>query len=253
MLILHRMTLLNCSWPKAPAHPVLSSEEVHVWCASLDQSTTQYVSLLSADEQAKAQRFHFEQDQRRFIVGRGLLRIILGCYLNLPPEKLQFEYRTHGKPMLSAESLQRTLCFNLSHSEEMALYAVTLNLEIGVDLEHVHPIPDVQQLAEQFFSPSERAELEALPPSQKLDAFFNGWTRKEAYLKARGDGMVYPLDQFSVSMSAEQPARLLEVKDGAQELSRWSLQTLTPAPSPGYVGALAVEGHSWRLAQWQIN
>lgn len=230
------MILPNNTWTTPSAHPVLSGNEVHVWRASLDQPTTDYAALLSADEQAKAQRFRFEQEQRRFIVGRGTLRIILGRYLNLLPEKLQFKYRAHGKPVLTAESL----CFNLSHSEDLALYAVTHNREVGIDLEHIRPIPDVGKLAEQFFSTAERAELDALPLSKKLASFFSGWTRKEAYLKARGDGMTYPLDQFSVSMDCEQPARLLEVKDDPGELSRWSLHTLTPAP--GYVGSLAVEG-----------
>ena len=237
------MTLPNSTWSTPSAHPVLSDDEVHVWRASLDQPTADYAVLLSADEQAKAQRFRFEQDRRRFIVGRGTLRIILGRYVNSPPEKLQFEYRAHGKPVLTAESL----CFNLSHSEELALYAVTHNREVGIDLEHIRPIPDVGKLAEQFFSPAERAELDALPLSKKLDSFFSGWTRKEAYLKARGDGMTYPLDQFSVSMDCEQPAKLLEVKDDPQELSRWSLHTLTPAP--GYIGALAVEGVTGNLHQ----
>ena len=123
----------------------------------------------------------------------------------------------------------------------MALYAVTLNREVGIDLEHIRPIPDVGKLAEQFFSPAERDELNALPSSKKLESFFCGWTRKEAYLKARGDGMTYPLDRFSVSMDSEQPAKLLEVKDDPQEVSRWSLHTLIPALN--YIGALAVEGN----------
>ncbi len=243
------MTIPNCSWPKAPAHPVLSSDEVHVWCASLDQNAAGYEPLLSADEQAKAQRFRFEREQRRFVVGRGLLRNILSLYLNFPPEKLQFKYGKQGKPALNTDEFQPTLSFNLAHSGELALYAVTADLEIGIDLEQIRPIPAVQQLAEQFFSPLERAELAALPSTQKLAAFFSGWTRKEAYLKARGDGLTYPLDQFSVSMASEKPARLLNGKEGPQELSRWSLRTL--APAPGYVGALAVAGHNWRLEQWQ--
>ena len=166
------MTLPNTTWTTPSAHPVLSDDEVHVWRASLDQPTADYAALLSADEQAKAQRFRFEQERRRFIVGRGTLRIILGRYLNLPPEKLQFEYRAHGKPALTASSL----CFNLSHSEDMALYAVTHDREVGIDLEHIRPVQDVGKLAEQFFSPAERAELDALPLDKKLDSFFSGWT-----------------------------------------------------------------------------
>jgi len=247
------MTILNCPWPEAPARPVLAGDEVHVWCASLDQPSAKYADLLSGDEQARAQRFRFEQEQRRFVVGRGLLRTILGRYLNLPPQNLVLKYGEYGKPELALESSLQRSSFNLSHSGDLVLYAFTCEIEIGIDLEQIHPIPDVQQLAEQFFSPLERAELDALPAQRKLEAFFSGWTRKEAYLKARGDGLVYPLDQFSVALAPEEPARLIRVKDEPQELARWSLQTISPAPTPGYVATLAVAGHALRLAQWQIS
>lgn len=245
------MTFPNSSWTQAPSHPVLSDNEVHVWRASLDGPTADYVQLLSTDEQTKAQRFLFEREQRRYIAARGILRIILGRYLNSPPEKLQFEYRQHGKPILVFHELQQKLCFNLSHSEEMVLYAVTLDRQVGIDIEYIQTTLDVGKLAEQFFSPSERAELDALPSNKKLESFFSGWTRKEAYLKARGDGMAFPLDQFTVSMDCEKPAKLLEVKDGPQELSRWSLHALTPAP--GYIGTLAVEGNDLQLRQFKLR
>jgi 4'-phosphopantetheinyl transferase len=245
------MTLSNCPWPAAPVQPVLSGADVHIWCASLEQPLDEYSALLSDDELARAQRFRFEQEQRRFVVARGLLRTILGCYLNLSPQKLKFKYGPYGKPELALESSWQRLSFNLSHSGNLVLYAITSELELGIDLEQIHPIPDVQQLAEQFFSALERAELDAQPAQRKLEVFFSGWTRKEAYLKARGDGLVYPLDQFSVAMAPEKPARLLEVKDNPQELARWSLQALSPAP--GYVAALAVTGYTGRLEQWQIN
>jgi 4'-phosphopantetheinyl transferase len=245
------MTFQDTSWTRSSVHPALSGDEVHVWRASLDQPAADYAMLLSTDEQGRGERFRFEQERRRFIVGRGTLRIILGRYLNLAPENLEFEYRPHRKPVLSAGLLQPELNFNLSHSEEMMLLAVTQTREVGVDLEYIRPSLDVEKLAEQFFSPSERAELDALPSNKRLNSFFSGWTRKEAYLKARGDGMTYPLDQFSVCMDCDQPAKLLEVKDDPRELSRWSFHNLTPAP--GYVGALAVEGHNWHLANWQLG
>lgn len=245
------MTLQNCPWPQGLSQPVLSSAEVHVWCASLDQPADIYASLLSAGELATAQRFHFEPERQRFMVARGCLRLLLGRYLNIPPESLQFTVGAYGKPELSAGLSREALCFNLAHSGGLVLIAITQDHEIGVDLEQLHPIPDVQQLVEQFFSSLERTELAALPLSERLEAFFCGWTRKEAYLKGRGDGLHYPLDQFSVSMACGKPARLLNAKDGPQELSRWYLQTLLP--SPGYVGALAVEGHAWRLQQWQMG
>jgi 4'-phosphopantetheinyl transferase len=226
----------------------LAGDEVHVWCAALDQPDETYFPLLSAGERTRTRRFRFERERRRFTVGRGILRIILGRYLNIPADELKFQIGASGKPSLADDA---SIHFNLAHSGELALYAVTREHELGIDLEEIHPIPDVQQLAEQFFSPLEMAELAALPESKKLEAFFSGWTRKEAYLKARGDGLGHPLDQFSVSMSPDTPARLLQAKEGQQELSRWSLQALTPAP--GYVAALAVESHTWRLLQWQVQ
>jgi 4'-phosphopantetheinyl transferase len=245
------MTLPNPQWTRAPVHPTLSADEVHVWRVGLDRLAADYARLLSGDEQARADRLRFEQLQRRFIVGRGTLRIILGRYLNLSPDEIEFEYRPNGKPALSSRLLHPALCFNLSHSDEMLLLAVTYHRAVGIDLETIHPDLEVENIAERFFSPAERAELQALPADRKLASFFSGWTRKEAYLKARGEGLTYPLDQFTVSMDCDRPAQLLEVKGDPQELSRWSFRTLTPAP--GYIGALAVEGHNWHLAQWQLE
>jgi 4'-phosphopantetheinyl transferase len=245
------MILPDTQWAHPPVHPTLSAGEVHAWRAALDRPVAEYVSLLSGDEQARAERLRFEQQRRRFIVGRGTLRIILGRYLNLSPEKVEFEYRPNGKPALLARLLHTGLCFNLSHSEEMLLLAVTQKREVGIDLETIRLNLDVERLAAQFFSPAERAELEGLPAEKRLASFFSGWTRKEAYLKARGEGLTSALDQFSVSMDPDQPAQLLEVKDDPQELSRWSFRTLTPAP--GTIAALAVEGQHWHLAQWQFG
>jgi 4'-phosphopantetheinyl transferase len=245
------MILPDTQWAHSPVQPTLSAGEVHAWRAALDRPVAEYASLLSGDEQARAEHLRFEQQRRRFIVGRGTLRIILGRYLDLSPEKVEFEYRPNGKPALLARLLHPGLCFNLSHSEEMLLLAVTQKREVGIDLETIRPNLDVEKLAEQFFSPAERAELEALPSGRRLASFFSGWTRKEAYLKARGEGLTSALDQFSVSMDPDQPAQLLEVKDDPQELSRWSFRTLTPAP--GTIAALAVEGQHWHLAQWQFG
>jgi len=245
------MNIPDSSWTPASIHPAFSGDEVHVWRASLDQPAANYAILLSSAEQMRAKRFRFEQKRRQFIVGRGILRIILGHYLNSPPENLKFEYRASGKPTLPAGMLQSEICFNLSHSEEMMLLAVTQKREVGIDLEYIRPNLDIEKLAEQFFSPSERAELDALPSAKKLRSFFSGWTCKEAYLKARGDGMNYPWDQFSVSMNCDESAKLLGVKDDQRELTRWSFHALTPAP--GYIGALAVEGHGWDLVQWHFG
>ena len=246
------MIALDCVWAYPQADLTLKRDEVHVWWASLDPSAShvqRLAQLLSADEYMRAERFHFERDRKRFIVGRGLLRTILGRYLQTEPSRLQFRYTFHGKPALTEAFDGDMVNFNVSHSQGLALYAVTRGREIGVDLECVRPISDAEQIAGRFFSARENAVFRTLPARKKLAAFFNCWTRKEAYLKAIGDGLARPLDQFDVSLAPGEPARLLHTEGDPQEVSRWILQELTPAP--GYVATLAVEGHDWQLKCWQ--
>lgn len=238
-------------WSPPPAELVLSSDDVHVWCASLDQSASSLRRLaqtLSADEQVRAGRFYFERDRKHFIAGRGLLRTILGRYLRIEAERLQFCYGPRGKPTL-AETYGGMLRFNVSHSHGVALYAVTLGREVGVDIERVRSLADADQIAERFFSARENAVFCALAPGQKDEAFFNCWTRKEAYIKATGDGLARPLDEFDVSFVPGEPASLLYVEGDPQETIRWSLRALTPALD--YAAALVVEGGGWRLTCWQ--
>lgn len=230
----------------------LGSGEVHVWCATLDQPTWQFLRLaqtLSADERSRADRYSFARDMHHFIVGRALLRVILGGYLEIEPDRLRFAYSHHGKPSLADAFGSGILRFNVSHSQGLALYAVSRDGHVGVDLERTRPVADLEQIAERFFSPREYAALRALPAQMKHEAFFNCWTRKEAYVKARGDGLSLPLNQFDVSLAPGEPARLVHNERAPQEVARWSLQELTPAP--GYVAALAVEGHGRQIRCWQ--
>ena len=248
-----RMTVPGCSWGPPPGAVALAIGEVHVWCATLDQPTSQFLRLaqmLSADEHARADRYCFTRDRQHFIVGRALLRVILGRYLDVEPDRLRFAYSYHGKPSLAEPFGSGILRFNVSHSQGLALYAVARDRQIGVDLERTRPVDDLEQIAERFFSPREHAALRALPTQMKHEAFFNCWTRKEAYVKARGDGLSLPLDQFDVSLGPGDPARLLHNEREPQEVTRWSLQELTPAP--GYIAALAIEGHGRqiRCRQW---
>lgn len=232
---------------------VLPNDEIHLWYAWLDQPAgrvQQLAQTLSPDEETRAARFHFERDRRRFIVARGLLRTILSRYLNTAPVHLQFHYGPHGKPSLDewAASLLGNLQFNLAHSGEIGLYALVWDYAIGVDVEHIRFIPDLDQIIERFFSRPERTTLRILPPEQRHETFFNGWTRKEAYLKALGDGLARPLDEFSVSLLPNEPARLLDVANDPLEAGRWFMHSLTP--HAGYVGAVvarAVEGQPWRV------
>jgi len=240
------------SWYPPPKILMLGSDEVHVWRAALNLKASQVQNLhqtLSADEQVRAKRFYFQKDRERFIVARGQLRAILGRYLKTEPSQLRFCYTPHGKPSLDMEIGADAIRFNLSHSQGLALYAITRSREVGVDVEFIRPELVEEQIAERFFSPREVTALRALLTNIQQEAFFNCWTRKEAYIKARGEGLTLRLDQFDVSLTPGQPATLLSTNGDPQEASRWSLRNLSLETA--YVAALAVEGHGWRLKCWQ--
>lgn len=242
-------------WRLPPETLILGSDEVHIWRATLDQPISQIESFrhtLAADEQARAERFYFQRDRERFIVARGVLRALLGFYLLSAPECLSFCYSSQGKPALAGESGGDTVRFNLSHSHGVALYAVTRGREVGIDFERIRFDLEVEQIAERFFSRREIATLRTLPIDLRTYAFFLCWTRKEAYIKARGEGLSLPLDQFDVSLVPGEPAALLSTHPDPHEALRWSLQELSP--TPGYVAALAVEGHGWsRLLESTVS
>ena len=226
----------------------LDKGAVHVWHARLDQfagQQSQLLELLSADERSRAERFHFPHDRAHFIAARGLLRRILSRYLDVPPRQLSFSYSPYGKPALACENDCHAVRFNVSHSHGIALYAVAREREVGVDVEYVRHDIVGEQIAERFFSAPEVAKLRALPAEAQPLAFFNCWTRKEAFIKARGEGLSFPLDQFEVSLDEQEPAALISIRDDPRETSRWSLQSVPVAE--GYVAALVAEGHEWRL------
>lgn len=230
---------------------LLTNNEVHVWRASLNLTESSLQSLqhsLTADERSRADRFHFQKDQEYFIAARGLLRAILSHYLGITPSHLRFCYSANGKPALSNHGGDR-LRFNLSHSHGLALYAITRHREVGIDLERIRADFLWEDLAKQCFSPQENTTLRSLPASLRHRAFFSCWTRKEAYVKATGKGLVLPLDQFDVSLAPGEPAALLRTEWDLEEAARWSLQELIPGP--GYVAALAVEGDCCQLKYWQ--
>jgi 4'-phosphopantetheinyl transferase len=208
-----------------------------------------FENTLDDDERSRAARFYFSRDRDRFVVARGVLRALLGRYLNRAPESLAFSYSTHGKPALVSEPGADPICFNLSHSHGAALYAVTRSCEVGIDLEFIRCDLEAEQIAERFFSPNEIVALRALPPSLKRYAFFLCWTRKEAYIKARGEGLSMSLDQFDVSLTPGEPAALLSTNPDSDEALRWFLRNLTPAP--GYAAALAIRGRDRTLSCWQ--
>ncbi|HEV7906275.1 MAG TPA: 4'-phosphopantetheinyl transferase superfamily protein [Pyrinomonadaceae bacterium] len=238
------------SWELAPVQPQARPDEVHVWRAVLMKTAPEvesFYELLAADERRRADNFHFQRDRAHFIVARGILRKILGLYVRRPPESLRFSYTPFGKPELHVAGDFETPRFNLTHAGAVALYAVTRGREIGIDVEYVRADMECEEIAGHLFSPREVETLRALPPHLRSRAFFNCWTRKEAYIKARGEGLSLPLDEFDVSLSPDEPASLLNARD-PQEVARWSLRELTLAPE--YVAALAVEGRDWRLRCW---
>lgn len=204
--------------------------------------------MLSDDERRRAGRYYFQSDREHFIAARGVLRSILSYYLNVDARELRFGYGTYGKPALMLPSDAADLRFNLSHAGGLALYAVTRDRAIGIDLEYLRADMECMQIAARFFSPREHAMLCALPTAARLEAFFTCWTRKEAYIKARGEGLALPLDQFDVSLTPGEPAQLLGVRSDLDDPGRWSFQGLSPGP--GYIAAVAVEGHSWHLTRW---
>ncbi|MEW5989008.1 MAG: 4'-phosphopantetheinyl transferase superfamily protein [Chloroflexota bacterium] len=244
------------SWPIPPAGLSLPEDEVHVWQVSLEQpdvTVQRLVQTLSDDEWSKAQRFYFERDRRRYVIGRGVLRAILGRYLGLAPETIRFTYGDRGKPALAIDLNGDFLHFNLSHSGEMALYAFARGQELGVDIEVIRPLDDAEPIARRFFSAREVADFLSVPVDQRPPAFFNCWTRKEAYIKAVGVGLAHPLDKFVVSLIPGQPAALLHEDDEPDAPGRWSIQSLDPGP--GYVGALAIAKRDYqsRLWQWTVD
>jgi 4'-phosphopantetheinyl transferase len=239
-------------WSLPPKTLLLGENEVHVWQASLELPSSQVQRLehnLSEEELERAERFHFKRHRSHFIAARGLLRIILGSYLKTDPGNLRFRYGPKGKPELAGETSRRGLRFNVSHSHNLALYAVTHDRRIGVDVERIRPDVAGEKIAERFFSPREAATLRELPASVRQEAFYTCWTRKEAYLKAVGEGITLRLDQFEVSVTPGEPAVLLSINGDPKEASYWSLKGL--GPGPGYVGALAVKGHGWDLRCWR--
>jgi 4'-phosphopantetheinyl transferase len=212
--------------------------EIHVWNAALDRggdSLGQMEASLSPDERARADRFHFTNDKNRFVAARGLLRKLLGAYLRKSPAELEFSYGQHGKPALSGENSASGLCFNLSHSSGLAVYAIARQRNLGVDVEHIRPDFAGENIAKRYFSEREARGLQELPPEERVKGFFHCWTRKEAYLKATGMGLQIPLDSFSVSVSSDEPAHFL----GGVERC-WHLDAHDP--TDGYVAALAYDG-----------
>lgn len=240
------------TWINPPLDTPLADGEVHLWRASLAQTPDalrELRSTLAPDESAKAARYHFQRDRDHYIAARGLLRRLLGRYLTRSPQSLRFSYGAYGKPSLEAASGAEDLRFNVSHSHELVLYAFARGRDVGVDIEHMRADLAGEEIAARFFSTHEVGMLRTLPAEARTQAFFNCWTRKEAYIKARGEGLSHPLDQFDVSLIPGEPAALLGTRGDPQELTRWSLRALDVGED--YAAAVVVQGTDYTMRLWQ--
>jgi 4'-phosphopantetheinyl transferase len=220
-------------WDDLPKQFELKEEEVHVFCwqlADVKKEHSEFYGFLSSDEMARAQRFKFDIHRQRFTINHMFLRVILSRYLDRKPEDLQFIYNTYGKPFLENSSI----FFNLSHSEDCGVLAVSREKMLGIDIEYVKSREDFSELAKRFFAPQEVEQLEVSPAAEKLLAFYRLWTLKEAFIKALGQGLSLPLESFAIDFKA--PKLLFTAKEA--DLSPWSFSQLPEIQ--GYVGAMAV-------------
>ena len=236
------------------SHLPLPENEVQLWRVDLEAigaGESRWQRLLSSDELARASRFHFSRDRQRFVTSRALLRTILGSYLSIDPDRLSFSYSKKEKPSLGPTHADSGVTFNVSHSGGIALLAFTRRREIGVDVEQVRRDSDMEVIARRFFSAHEQSQLAALPSEEKIEAFFRCWTRKEAYIKATGNGLSLPLSQFDVLLGAGEKNALLATRPDGSEAGRWLLQEVPGGP--GYIAALCVRGQDWRLNGWSAR
>lgn len=235
---------INCMWTSPPSVLTIGPDEVHVWCINLDMPPMriqEMEAIVSGDELTKSQRFHFDKHRRHYIASHGMLRKILGSYLNLDPNHIQFKYSQLGKPTLALVENQIPLSLNLSHSNELALCAVTLNRSIGIDIEFVRPDFDLVFIAKHFFLPREYELINSFPFDQRQNAFFNLWTLKESYLKATGEG-IGGLEKVEFSMFSKESIQVIINNENTRVAKYWTIQQFTP--SKGYTAGLAVEGNS---------
>jgi 4'-phosphopantetheinyl transferase len=238
-------------WHSASPQFDVSSESFDVWRIPLngdDGRTLEYSTVLSPDEVDRADRFHFDVHRARYVNCRGSLRHILGRYLHRAPAQIRFRYEVNGKPELVDEQNEQQLRFNVSHCSDLALLAVTCKRAVGVDVELLRDQPDCLELAKRYFSQREYEDLLTLNGEARQRAFFACWTRKEAFVKACGAGLSYPLSEFSVSVLPDRPARIEEARPGSHAALNWSLVSLEPEEK--YVGAVVFEGPSCTVKRW---
>jgi 4'-phosphopantetheinyl transferase len=232
----HHSSDFALTWPSPPERPELAGREIHVWSARLLRPDFDYpagLRMLSESEQQRAATFHFDRDRKNFIARRAMLRGILGHYLKAEPARVSLASEERGKPRLAGADGPPPLHFNFSHSRNLALFAVSRFSPLGVDVEMIRPMPEMREIAAGFCSKAENVLLQAAAPEQNLEVFFSLWTRKEAFLKATGEGIAGNLAQLDCSVAPPS----------------WSFHSLSPAP--GFVGALAAAAGGPEPQCWQ--
>ena len=214
-------------WQHPPQWPAVTSTGVHVWCAGVTVPQTlsnELVQLLSLEERDRATRFRFEQDRMRYVVSHTILRTILASYLQRPPNELQFQTTSAGKPFLLPAGQTQGLKFNMSHTRDLVMYVIAWNGSVGIDIEYIHrPRVNIETLANHYFSPEETKAILSLPAEERPKPFFRIWTRKEAYLKATGEGIA-------------------GLHESVPEAGDWSIHSFIPRTD--FIGAVCIEGHA---------
>lgn len=250
-LVLQPAPLAAFPWPRLPVELTLTAAEVHVVCASVDVSGQRLRDLtarLSPDELDRAERFHFARDRDRFIARRGLLREILGVQTHIAPDSLVFFTGPFGKPALVPPSKGRTLHFSLAHSNDIAVFAISREAPVGIDVELVRELSDLYGMVSTVFSSREKGLWRSLPESQRLQAFFDAWTRKEAFLKGTGQGLQKPPREIEVPLCCFESGRELHVFDGGRHVPHWSLRSLSAGD---FALALALKRPPTRVCCWE--
>ncbi len=242
------------SWKNPPADLRLSTEHVDVWRISTslrDDEVAKFVSVLSSDQRARAERMRVAEKRRQYIVAQGLTRMLLGTVLDADPEALEFDRGPKGKPYLGGAFASAGIQFNMTHTSHLALIAMTLNREVGVDIERIRENLQWEKLARRYFSPLEYRDFSTLPEGVRLRAFFTCWTRKEAVLKAIGTGLGGGLGSFDVSVDPNSPPALLDNRWNGRFHGDWTVSPLKPGE--GYVATLVTERDGFGVRCWQAK
>lgn len=238
-----------CLWPQQSQVSTLLPNEVHVWCISMDVFTHDHIARmrawLSDEERKRADNLHHANHRKCFVISHGMTRRIVGHYTNTQPQKLEFSCYSHGKPRLCQQRKSCNVEFNLSHSGQLALLAVSCDHPLGLDIEQINPAVNISDITGRFFTQEECAFIMSLPTTEQTTVFYKLWTCKEALIKGIGTGLTLALDSFTVSFDKDQPV----IRSNESEYDNWSLRCLKPAS--GYAASIAVHRKIQNILTWQ--